>query len=179
MTPEVTAQYRLPRQFLLPILPSPRHLQADEILADADGEPVFDEKQYLLSCSLPEATLRSSYPSLYKYLEVGIERRIDERYLCRHRDPWYSQEDRPASPFLCRYMGRSGTRSGKPFRFILNHSKATAANVYLLLYPKPRLAQLLATNIELFQPVWKALSTITPHAMLGERRVYGGGIAQA
>ena len=39
------------------------------------------------------------------------------------------------APFLCTYMGRQGA-DGNPFRFFRNHSRAVAANVYLMLYPK-------------------------------------------
>ena len=41
------------------------------------------------------------------------------------------------APFVCTYMGRNRER---PFRFIWNHSTATAANVYLLLYPREAVA---------------------------------------
>jgi hypothetical protein len=51
------------------------------------------------------------------------------RYLCKHHSIWYAQENRPAPPFLCTYMGRQddvwwGGRhfSEKPgfFRFNFN-----------------------------------------------------------
>jgi len=73
-------------------------------------------------------------------------------------------------------MGRSEVRGGRPFRFILNHSRATAANVYLLLYPKPVLARALASNPELTRQVWVALNAIEPTILIGEGRIYGGGL---
>ncbi len=73
-------------------------------------------------------------------------------------------------------MGRSEVRGGRPFRFILNHSRATAANVYLVLYPKPVLARTLASNPELTRKVWVALNAIKPTILIGEGRVYGGGL---
>ncbi len=73
-------------------------------------------------------------------------------------------------------MGRSEVRGGRPFRFILNHSRATAANVYLLLYPKPVLARTLASNPELTRKVWVTLNAIKPTILIGEGRVYGGGL---
>ncbi|MFQ5586017.1 MAG: hypothetical protein ACE5GF_04255 [Thermodesulfobacteriota bacterium] len=63
-----------------------------------------------------------------------------------------------------------------PFRFILNHSRATAANVYLLLYPKPLLAQAISHDTTLLQSVWKVLNAMCPDQLLKEGRVYGGGL---
>ena len=71
--------------------------------------------------------------------------------------------------------GSGNVKRGRPFRFILNHSRATAANVYLLLYPKPVLARALEGNPALTRKVWKFLNSIKPETLLGEGRVYGGG----
>jgi hypothetical protein len=73
-------------------------------------------------------------------------------------------------------MGRPTRNSECPFRFILNHSNATAANVYLLLYPKPALAAVLKAEPELKRTVWKALSSITSEVLTREGRIYGGGL---
>ncbi|MHC5731479.1 MAG: SAM-dependent DNA methyltransferase, partial [Nostoc sp.] len=111
-----------------------------------------------------------------EYLQMGVENGISDRYLCRHRSPWYSQENRPPSPFLCTYMGRQDTKRGRPFRFILNNSQATATNVYLMLYPKPVLTQALSQNPEKIKQVWQALNEISDEMLMGEGRVYGGGL---
>jgi hypothetical protein len=74
-------------------------------------------------------------------------------------------------------MGRSsGKNKGAALRFILNHSKATAANVYLLLYPKTDLRDALNANPELKKKIWRWLKAISPDVVLGEGRVYGGGL---
>jgi len=73
-------------------------------------------------------------------------------------------------------MNRRGATDGKLFRFLLNHSNATAPNVYLLLYPKPILGRVLDRDPELLRLVWAALNSITPEALIGEGRVYGGGL---
>jgi adenine-specific DNA-methyltransferase len=80
------------------------------------------------------------------------------------------------APILCTYLGRSDTKTGRPFRFILNHSKATAANVYLLLYPKAVLASAIHNDRGLLRRVWEALNELRPSSILGEGRVYGGGL---
>lgn len=176
LSPEQVQRHALPAQFLRPILPSPRDLADNEILGDANGEPRIAKRRYLLHCNLAEEQIRAEYDSLWRYLEQGREKGVHERYLCRHREPWYSQENRPPALFLCTYMGRPTARSESPFRFILNHSQATAANVYLMLYPKPRLVALLQDSPALSMAVWKALSSVTSESLIGHGRTYGGGL---
>lgn len=161
LTPEQVSTHQLPAEILTPILPSPRYLPVDEIEADHIGDPILDRKLFLLKCNLPEYKVKAKYPTLWKYLQTGVEAGVNKRYLCRYRSPWYAQEDRPASMFLCTYMGRRDTGNGRPFRFILNHSKATAANVYLMLYPNPALEQVLKDRPELLRIVWQGLNQIS------------------
>ena len=166
----------LPYEAFRPILPSPRYLTDDEVPADSDGNPLLERRLFLLDCSLPEEEIKSKYPVLWRYLEEGKSRRTATRYLCRHRRPWYAQEKRPAAPLVCTYLGRNDTKSGRPFRFILNDTRATAANVYLMLYPKPPLARAVAQRPALMRRIWQFLNEIHPAALLGEGRVYGGGL---
>jgi hypothetical protein len=126
--------------------------------------------------NLPEAAIKEKYPSVWDYLQIGIEQGIHNRYLCRHRSPWYAQENRPAAPILCTYMGRFSKTHDSPFRFILNHSQATAPNVYLLLYPRPTLTVRLKNNGQLLRSIWQALRQIAPTDLIAEGRVYGGGL---
>ncbi len=175
LTPEQIAKYQLPREFLIPILPSPRFLTLDEIEADVVGNPVLEQQLFLLDCKLPGDEV-IKYPMLAKYLQMGKESGVDQGYICRHRFPWYAQEERSPSRLLCTYMGRIGKERSNPFRFILNHSKATVANVYLILSPKPELAKVLKDGPELSRHIWEALNDITPEVLIGEGRVYGGGL---
>ena len=176
LTQEQVYQYQLPVEFLKPILPSPRYLTVDEIEADSVGNPLRERQLFLLTCYLPEDEVKAKYPNLWNYFQLGVETGINNRYLCRHRSPWYSQENRPPSPFLCTYMGRQDTSRGRPFRFILNHSRATATNVYLMLYPKPALEKALSHKPERLKQVWQALNQISDEILMGEGRVYGGGL---
>jgi hypothetical protein len=172
---EQIAAHNLPMNFFKPILPSARHLETDIIETDPDGTPQLTRQLFMLDCKLPEAEVKARYPTLWKYLQTG-KATVAETYLCSRRTPWYAQENRPPPPFICTYMGRNMTKRDKPFRFILNKSKATAANVYLLLYPKPVLAKALTSNPALARKVWEFLSGIDAATLLGEGRVYGGGL---
>lgn len=167
--------WQLPWKFFRPILPSPRYLTTDHIVADRQGNPVLDKQLFILDCRLAEHEIKSLYPHLWKYLETGIPD-VSERYLCRSRRPWYRQEDRAPAPFICTYIGRSDKKSGRPFRFILNESKAVAANVYLMMYPKPSLSLALAKQPSIIKEFWEYLNRIDAKHLIEEGRVYGGGL---
>jgi hypothetical protein len=166
----------LPMEVFSPILPSPRYLIEDEVIADRYGNPRLQRRSFLLDTRLPEDEIQRRFPALHIYLEEGKARGLHERYLCQHRSVWYGQESRPPAPIVCTYLGRSNTKSGRPFRFILNHSRATVANVYLAMYPTPILARAMARDPGLIRRVWQTLNAIAPDRLLGEGRVYGGGL---
>jgi adenine-specific DNA-methyltransferase len=169
------AELSIPYRFLKPILPSPRYLEGDIVDADETGNPLSIRKLFLLDCSLSEEEVVHFSEPLAKYLRSGREK-TGITYICSHRKPWYSQELRPAAPFVCTYMGRGLKDRSKPFRFILNRSNATALNVYLMLYPKPILARALEKDVNLATKIWEILNRIPSEALLGEGRVYGGGL---
>lgn len=176
LTPEQIDTHQIPTQFLKPILPSPRYLTVDEIQADNTGNPLLKQQLFLLDCNLPLSEVQTNYPTLYKYLQTGIDSGISSRYLCKHRNLWYSQENRSPAPYLCTYMGRVDTSRGKPFRFILNHSNAIVSNVYLMLYPKPILKEALMHQPSLLKEIWLTLNHIDSEALISSGRVYGGGL---
>jgi hypothetical protein len=175
--PEAEIKERgLPMEAFNPILPSPRYITEDEVAADRHGNPKIERRLYLLDTKLPEEEIKHRFPALYAYLEAGKARGLHERYLCQHRSLWYGQENRPPAPIVCTYLGRGDTKSGRPFRFILNSSRATVANVYLAMYPTPPLARAMTLDHGLIRRVWQVLNEITPAKLLAEGRVYGGGL---
>jgi predicted RNA methylase len=177
MTREQIEQRGLPIECFTPVLPSSRHIPENEIMADQDGLPDLDKPLFLLDTRLSEDEIAAKYPALKAYLDTGKmgEKSVSSRYLCQARRPWYGQEKRPAAPIICTYMGR-GRAGAKPFRFILNHSEATACNVFLMLYPKPVLTRAAAKHPDIMRTVWTFLNDIETDELLGYGRVYGGGL---
>lgn len=163
----------LPPEHLTPILPPPRRLGVDRVEARADGSPDLDERLWLLDCALPEDEVRGRFPALWRYLQGGVPA-VSSGYLCGRRTPWYAQERRAPAPLLCSYMGRG--RHGRPFRFVLNRSRAIASNVWLLLYPRPALSKALESDPALLERLWRALNALEPAALVRLGRVYGGGL---
>ena len=166
----------LGREPFRPILPSPRFLTESEVRGDEQGNPIVERRLFLLDPPWNEGEIERSHPKLWAYLEEGRRAGVPSRYLCRHRRPWYRQESRPPAPFLCTYLGRTASNGRRPFRFILNHSDATAANVYLMLYPERGVAKALTQRPGLKRDIWECLNQIPVPNILGEGRVYGGGL---
>lgn len=174
---EETAKARkLPRKALRPILPSSRYVEGDAVEADNEGLPTNTRRLFLLDPRMDMQEIEAKHPTLAEYLAEGRERGLPDRYLCRGRKRWYDQEQREAAPIICTYMGRSDKKEGRPFRFIRNRSAATVANSYLAMYPTPALEQRLADEPELLDRLWAQLNAIAPEDLLGEGRVYGGGL---
>lgn len=161
---------------MIPILPSPRYLLVNEVQTDTLGNPILERQLFLLSCDLSEDEIKFRYPSLWQYLQMGIETGVSNGYLCKHRRLWYQQEYRKPSPLLCTYMGRQDSQKRKPFRFILNYSQAIATNVYLMLYPKSKLENIFKNHPDIVRKVWQILNQISLDILIGESRVYGGGL---
>lgn len=173
---ETIISRKLPWKAFKPILPSPRYIREDEIKADKDGNPALDRKLFLLDIRLQENEIKSKFPTLWAYLQEGRDSGLSERYICRHRALWYAQENRPAPPIVCTYLGRGDTKLKRPFRFILNNTRATIANVYLAMYPTPSFAKAISKDPAIMRKAWQVLNEISSEKLLGEGRVYGGGL---
>ena len=172
LSEEKAAILGIPRRFLKPILPSPRHLKTDHVQSDRGGIPTNVPRLLLLDCTgvpaedLPEA--------VRAYLASGAKT-TGRKKLCASRIHWHDQEQRPPAPFLCSYMGR-GNGSGAPVRFILNDSAAIATNSFLMMYPKASLEALVRKDTGALESVWALLRAIPAQEFRRAGRCYGGGL---
>ena len=163
----------IPKQFLRPILPSPRYIKNDKIESE-NGIPSLDRHEFLFSCNLDEEALRRDWPTVWQYICEGRERGVANGYICSRRTPWYSCEKRESAPFVVPYMGR-GSSDRRLFRFILNESEAITTNVYLMLYPKRQFAKQLRDK-SVLNAVWRSLNEISSEKLVSGGRTYGGGL---
>lgn len=169
---EAAKKLQIPKRFLKPMLPSPRYLTVDRVMSDAQGVPSNAIRQFLFDCT---GVSESDLPDAVRhYLEFGANT-TGKKKLCSSRNVWYEQEQRQPTHFLCSYMGR-GDGIASPVRFILNDSKAIAANSFLMLYPKDSLKEILMTSKGSEEEVWRILAGIPPSDIKACGRSYGGGL---
>lgn len=165
----------IPESVLRPLMPKARTLKTDIVEREADGYPQIDPQLSLLDCRLPEEEIRIRYPRLMKYLNTAQGRGVLKGSLVRHRRPWYQQEWREPSPFLCTYMGRGGN-GNPPLRFIWNKSDAIALNTYIMLYPRELLARLILERPDTLAKVFALLQETASQNLYENGREYGGGL---
>ena len=164
--------YNIPEKYLMPILPSPRYIKDNIIEIGSNGCIAGLENRYLLNITCSENDISNLPDNLINYLKnIYIE--IKDYYIIKNRSPWYKQEYRPECPFLISYMGRNPS---KPFRLFLNKTKATAPNVYLLLYPKFNWKETESQYIGFLRELHIKLQNVKPDIFVSSGRVYGGGL---
>jgi len=168
-------QLGIESEHLRPILPSPRKLTELVIDADEDGWPLIDTPLALIDSTMADHELELVAPGLWAYLNSFDLEKIRSGYLVQRRVPWYRQEQRHASPFVCTYMGRGGDKL-HPFRFILNKSQATATNMFLMLYPRPALLSRINADPTLLEKIHQCLLSVEPAELSAAGRIYGGGL---
>ncbi|WP_168397991.1 Eco57I restriction-modification methylase domain-containing protein [Acinetobacter indicus] len=166
----------LPLEQFRPILPRPKELKSLYITADEQGFPLLEKPLFVLDTNLEIDEIKTAYPSLYDYLQEGIDKEVHKRHLCKKRKAWYFQEQRKSSAFYCSYMGRSKESGKSPFKFLFNESKAIVNNSYLILYPLPNLEKLLCDKPHLAKEIVNKLNSLDSALMMDEGRTYGGGM---
>jgi hypothetical protein len=169
-------EYSIPKHCLRPLLPSSRYLDKPIIESDEEGLPRVPRLRFLLDCAESPEIVRTKYPGLWQYLELGVTQGIPNGYLCASRVVWYFQEKRPPAPFVATYMGRSNGRTVSPFKFYLNFSKAVVTNVFLNLYPKKFIRAALEQEHNRYFEILSILSAIEINHIIDEGRSYGGGL---
>src|ERR1035441_3417941 len=88
LTEEDINDRHIPRQFMKPILPGPRHLTCDIIDALPNGAPDVSPRLYLLDCNEPEDRIKATWPRFFECLKAGKAQKTHEAYLTSHRAPW-------------------------------------------------------------------------------------------
>jgi len=90
-------QLNLPESICMPCICRSADVKAG-IFTERDFERLTaaDKKTYLLDLSGAEAEMQN--PALQNYIRYGEEKGFHEKYLPKHRSPWYAVEQKAAAP---------------------------------------------------------------------------------
>jgi adenine-specific DNA-methyltransferase len=117
-----------------------------------------DDKCYLLY------VLKEPSPNLKEYIKYGEKIGADQRYLTRHRSPWYSMEKREPAKILATVFHR------ERMRFVFNKANVRNLTAFHCVYPKfDDVNMIKALLAYLNSDLCKQIQTI-------KRREYGGGL---
>ena len=99
-----------------------------------------------------------------RYIDLGEESGVDQRYLTRHRRPWYALENRPPAPLLVTVFNRTN------LRFVRNEAGVRNLtcfhSVYVNMPARSRIDILMAYF----------LTDVAKDILNDNRREYGGGL---
>lgn len=162
-------RWGIEREFLAPALSSAKALEHCDLTWD-DIWHLDAERKRVWLLYWPHAAAIPADRQVWQYIRHGEQQGIKQRYLCRHRSPWYSTEVRKPAPIIFTYMSR------KHPRFVYDRVGVQALNVFHLIYPTPEAAP--------DEDSLKALlaflnSSMGKELLQQEARVYGGGLVKA
>lgn len=155
----------VPRRFLLPILPPPRRMKANEVESSSDGWPVNAENLAMLAVgtAIPDDEESRGV----RQLLASCPENVRNSYIASHRQPWWSIPAQKPAPIVCTYMSRS---SAAPFRFVRNKSHAQIGNSWIGLYPRIPMSE---SKID---QICATLNAISGDELSTAGREYGGGL---
>ena len=111
-------------RFLVPVISKASQIPGYKITNNTISKlERLGHKMHLLYCfSKPSKNLQ-------KYIEHGEKLKIDEKYICAHRNSWYSMEKRNPAPILSTVFSRNN------MRFIYNKTDCLNLAAYHGIYP--------------------------------------------
>jgi hypothetical protein len=117
-------EFRIEPEFLQPIIAAARDLPECELTKrDWERLRALGRPCFLLDVTLPLSALRGK--RVRDYLELGRRQRVNLRFNCRTRTPWYRPENVAAPDVIVTYMTRGR------LRFVRNRSDCRVLSVLL------------------------------------------------
>ena len=124
LRPSQLEHLNIPHRDVHPCIPSSKTI-AGPIFQETDFDNLVSQDQpvYLFTPRRPPAAPSAAY------IASGVDQKIHERHLTRHRSPWYAQDRRPPAPILLSTFFR-----GAP-KIVLNTTTAFHLNCFHGYYP--------------------------------------------
>ncbi|WP_207679901.1 HsdM family class I SAM-dependent methyltransferase [Desulfonema magnum] len=104
--------------------------------------------------------------NVLRYIDIGLQAGIHQKYLTSKRNPWYLLENRPPAPIWAGVFNRNG------IKFVRNEAKISNLTAFHCIYPVSNLFSNVETDL-LFAYL---LTDIAKQIFNDNRREYGDGL---
>lgn len=108
--------------------------------------------------------VNNCHPNVNRYIRLGEQMGINERYLTASRSPWYLIENRPPAPIWVSVFNRNG------LRFVRNEANIFNLTTFHCVYPK--------NNIDADVLFAYLITDIAKEIFLDNSRQYGNGLVK-
>lgn len=155
-------KYDIPKQNLVPCICKSKDIKGVFFTSEDFAKlEKSDASIYLFNGNPP------SDNNVIAYIDKGEKEKVNEKYLTKCRNPWYSLENRPPSPIWVSVFNREGVK------FIRNEANVSNLTTFHCVYP---------TNGDLFSKVSNdllfayLLTDVAKEIFNDNRREYGNGL---
>jgi adenine-specific DNA-methyltransferase len=161
---EQVEEHGIEAEFLVPVVTGSRGLPETGPLDREflDRQVEAGGRGFLFFCHRSREELAGT--NALRYIERGEEMKLDERFNCRARRPWYAVEQVPPADFFVTYMSRNRAR------IVRNLAGARCMTSLLNLWAKPEV------DPEALRPVLEDPANAELLREFG--RTYGGGLGK-
>ncbi|MCB9290663.1 MAG: SAM-dependent DNA methyltransferase [Lewinellaceae bacterium] len=155
-------KYSIPDENLLPCICKAKDVHGT-VFTEKDRRNLEENDELIYLFNAGDSTDKN----VLRYLEIGEEKSVHERYLTRSRNPWYALENRRPAPIWVSVFNRSG------LKFIRNEANISNLTTFHCVYPNK--SDLFSTvNIDLLFAY--LLTDVAKEIFSDNRREYGNGL---
>jgi len=153
-------KFNIPKECLMPcICKAPDASKTFFTLTDFEALANSNKTVYLFN-----GCVNSYHPDVIRYITLGEQTGINNRYLTASRTPWYSIEKRPPAPIWVSVFNRNG------LRFVRNEANIYNLTTFHCIYPKVTID----TDV-LFAYL---ITDVAKEIFLDNSRQYGNGLVK-
>ena len=155
-------KFSIPNENLLPCICKAKDIKGHFFTTtDFNNLVQNDELTYLFNGQ------NSDNEKVLNYIRLGENKKVNEKYLTKSRNPWYSLENRPAAPIWASVFNRNGVK------FIRNEANISNLTTFHCVYPAN---SDLFSNVSIDLLFAYLLTDVAKEIFSDNRREYGNGL---
>ena len=152
-------QFQIPDEYLLPCICKSNQVKKS-IFTDKDFDDLYENNSQVLLLNAENY----NHKKVKEYINLGLELKINKKYLTSHRNPWYGIEKRLPSPIWVGVFNRKG------IKFIRNEANIRNLTTFHCIY----IHSLFLDKVDILFAYF--LTKTAQEIFNDNRREYGGGL---